>query len=160
MRCSTGLLDEVFVLHPKQEGQAMAMLASQVPVPIFLDKPGGHSHSFFYSLQLRFFQYIGESSKRTDFPITPIDNQLVQAFPLSLATTSSRESFFLFLRLLRCFSSPGSLLSDQRTPRYYHITNNRLSHSEIPIKRQTPLLLQTASPSYRNIQQHTPNLSL
>jgi hypothetical protein len=34
MRCSTGLLDEVFVLHPKQEGQAMAMLASQVPVPI------------------------------------------------------------------------------------------------------------------------------
>lgn len=34
MRCSTGLLDEVFVLHPKQEGQAMAMLAPQVPVPI------------------------------------------------------------------------------------------------------------------------------
>lgn len=32
MRCSTGLLDEV--LHPKQEGQAMAMLVSQVPVPI------------------------------------------------------------------------------------------------------------------------------
>lgn len=30
----SGLLDEVFVLHPKQEGQAMAMLASQVPVPI------------------------------------------------------------------------------------------------------------------------------
>lgn len=28
------LLDSVFVLHPKQEGQAMAMLASQVPVPI------------------------------------------------------------------------------------------------------------------------------
>jgi hypothetical protein len=34
MRCSTGLLDEVFVLHPFQEGQAMAMLAPQVPVPI------------------------------------------------------------------------------------------------------------------------------
>lgn len=34
MRCSTGLLDEVFVLHPKQEGQAIPMLASQVPVPI------------------------------------------------------------------------------------------------------------------------------
>lgn len=25
LRCSTGLLDEVFVLDPKQEGQAMAM---------------------------------------------------------------------------------------------------------------------------------------
>lgn len=25
MRCRTGLLDEVFVLHPKQEGQAMAI---------------------------------------------------------------------------------------------------------------------------------------
>jgi len=34
MMCSTGLLDEVFVLHPFQEGQAMAMLAPQVPVPI------------------------------------------------------------------------------------------------------------------------------
>jgi hypothetical protein len=30
--------------------------------------------------------------------------------PLSLATTQGIESFFLFLRVLRCVISPGSLL--------------------------------------------------
>jgi hypothetical protein len=49
-------------------------------------------------------------------PTTP-DTQRPQAFtypvwatPLSLATTQGIETFFIFLRVLRCIISPGSLL--------------------------------------------------
>jgi hypothetical protein len=34
----------------------------------------------------------------------------VWAAPLSLATTQGIETFFIFLRVLRCIISPGSLL--------------------------------------------------
>ena len=37
--------------------------------------------------------------------------KLVWAVPRSLATTNGITNCFLFLRVLRCFSSPGSLLS-------------------------------------------------
>ena len=45
------------------------------------------------------------------FPTTPIYKRgLVWAIPGSLATTTGITICFLFLRVLRCFSSPGSLL--------------------------------------------------
>src|SRR3954454_9367240 len=56
--------------------------------------------------------------------------QLVWAVPVSLATTTGITICFLFLRGLRCFNSPGSLLSIMRL-RPYHITGNGLPHSEI-----------------------------
>ena len=65
------------------------------------------------------------------FPTTPIyKHGLVWAVPSSLATTTGITICFLFLRVLRCFNSPGSLLSIMKL-RPYHITGNGLPHSEI-----------------------------
>ena len=52
----------------------------------------------------------------TTGPTTPYTQRpqaftyMVWAVPLSLATTKGIETFFLFLRVLRCIISPGSLL--------------------------------------------------
>ena len=51
----------------------------------------------------------------------------VWAFPASLATTTGITNCFLFLRVLRCFSSPGS----PPTSRVVHLQCTGLPHSEI-----------------------------
>ena len=54
--------------------------------------------------------------------------QPVWALPLSIATTQGIDNFFLFLRVLRCFSSP-------RSPRISAVTGLQpagLPHSDIP----------------------------
>lgn len=64
-------------------------------------------------------------------PTTPIEHaQLVWALPCSLATTWGIICYFLFLWLLRCFSSPGWLCSVS-LQRVIPLQGIRLSHSEI-----------------------------
>ena len=56
----------------------------------------------------------------------------VWALPFSLAATHRITCCFLFLRLLRCFSSPGHLLYGYLfTIRYIHITVCGFPHSDI-----------------------------
>ena len=57
---------------------------------------------------------------------------LVWALPISLAATFGITCCFLFLRLLRCFSSPGCLLmSYEFTHGFLHITAEGFPHSDI-----------------------------
>ena len=56
----------------------------------------------------------------------------VWAIPVSLATTSGIVVYFLFLRVLRCFSSPGSRSSAYVFSwRQHDMTHARFPHSEI-----------------------------
>lgn len=52
-------------------------------------------------------------------------------FPGSLATTTGITRCFLFLRVLRCFTSPGSLLVTMNSSQDSRYTGG-LPHSEIP----------------------------
>ena len=56
---------------------------------------------------------------------------LVWALPFSLAATHRITCCFLFLRLLRCFSSPGSLLKLCIGLRILEVCSSRFPHSEI-----------------------------
>ena len=53
------------------------------------------------------------------------------ALPFSLAATHRITCCFLFLRLLRCFSSPGSLLTLWIGVRMLEVCSSRFPHSEI-----------------------------
>ena len=58
---------------------------------------------------------------------------LVWALPVSLAATKGIDYFFLFLWVLRCFSSPGSLYPDYVFIwEYWPITTGGFPHSDIP----------------------------
>ena len=56
---------------------------------------------------------------------------LVWALPFSLAATHRITCCFLFLRLLRCFSSPGSFLTLWIGVRTTEVCSARFPHSEI-----------------------------
>ena len=56
---------------------------------------------------------------------------LVWALPFSLAATHRITCCFLFLRLLRCFSSPGSLHKLCIGLRILEVCSSRFPHSEI-----------------------------
>ena len=57
----------------------------------------------------------------------------VWADPCSLATTEGLVIYFLFLGLLRCFSSPGSLRRPYVfRPGYQRMTTGGFPHSDIP----------------------------
>ncbi len=70
-------------------------------------------------------------------PMTPLNPgwtrvQPVWAVPLSLATTSGIADCFLFLRVLRCFTSPGSPHGDYGfITGYGGITPRGFPHSDI-----------------------------
>ena len=64
-------------------------------------------------------------------PTTPV-RELVWAPPLSLAATYGIILYFLFLRVLRCFSSPGtSLMSYVFAHGCHPITDDGFPHSDI-----------------------------
>ncbi len=54
----------------------------------------------------RYFNYSISAFRRSSTPYISLHK--VWAPPLSLTTTKGIDSFFLFLRLMRCFSSPSS----------------------------------------------------
>ena len=69
-----------------------------------------------------------------DWSTTPTKQAwLVWALPVSLAATQGIKCFFLFLRVLRCFSSPGSLYPDYVFIwEFRPIKTGGLPHSDIP----------------------------
>ncbi len=87
----------------------------------------------FYPLPPRFptlfdyrFRWISESFTPT------VLLQSVWALPISLATTFGIVFYFLFLRVIRCFSSPGSLRYTYLfSIRYRNITYGEFPHSDI-----------------------------
>ena len=66
----------------------------------------------------------------------------VWAIPLSLATTDGIADCFLFLRVLRCFTSPGSLIAAMDSPQ----AEAALPAPGFPIRKSTDQSLVSGSP--------------
>ena len=66
----------------------------------------------------------------------------VWAVPLSLATTDGIVDYFLFLRVLRCFTSPGSLPATMDSSQDEAV----LPATGFPIRRSTDQSLVSGSP--------------
>ena len=90
-----------------------------------------------FTVSGRSFQDRSANSQRSLMQSEPqCARTLVWALSLSLAATKDIEYFFLFLRLLRCFSSPGSLrIPIQSFNSLFSIRYMRIAHVGFPIQR-------------------------
>ena len=102
--------------------------ATQVPRPLHILSPTGLSPALApISIGFRSSIFLAAFSW-SYYPIVA-ETTMVWALPRSLAATGGIIVYFLFLRLLRCFSSPRWPSSLRRNP---YLQARGLSHSDIP----------------------------
>ncbi len=85
-----------------------------------------------------FFRVIPTAPRNPDWTRV----QSVWAIPLSLATTDGIVDYFLFLRVLRCFTSPGSLPATMDSSQDEAV----LPATGFPIRKSTDRSLVSGSP--------------
>jgi hypothetical protein len=105
-RIQSGFHVSGFTQVPTRESHEFRLRASN---PLRTDFPDcSATRAFCNSPAALWDDHVGPTTPNTQRP--QAFTHSVWAAPLSLATTQGIETFFLFLRVLRCVISPGSLL--------------------------------------------------
>ncbi len=105
-RIQSGFHVSGFTQVPTRESHEFRLRASN---PLRTDFPDcSATRAFCNSPAALWDDHVGPTTPNTQRP--QAFTYSVWAVPLSLATTQGIETFFLFLRVLRCVISPGSLL--------------------------------------------------
>ena len=106
-RIQSGFHVSGFTQVPTRESHEFRLRASN---PLRTDFPDcSATRAFCNSPAALWDDHVGPTTPNTQRP--QAFTHSVWAVPLSLATTQGIETFFIFLRVLRCVISPGSLLA-------------------------------------------------